>query len=782
MKILKRNLQFQELSFDKILYRLKALATDEKLGVLEHVDIDILAQQVIARLFDGVSSAQLDELAAQLSIAKSTTHPDYATLASRIAISNMHKNIPLSFTKSVKLAYKHDLVTKELVDISVKYESTFDQLDCNLDYLIDYFGFKTLEKGYLLKLRSEGKPDKIIERPQYMWLRVAIGIHGDNFQDLMETYNGMGNKYFTHATPTLFNAGTPRPQLSSCYLMSSVPDSIEGIFKTITDCAKISKYAGGIGVPISDIRANGSIIKGTNGKSDGIIPMLKVHNSVSTYINQGGKRNGSYAEYLEPWHADVYDFLELKKNHGDEAMRARDLFYALWIPDMFMRKVEEDGDWYLMCPNECPGLTEVYGTKFDDLYNGYVESKKYRQVVKARDLWNRILVSQIETGTPYLCSKDSANIKSNQKNIGTIKSSNLCAEVMLYTNNEQTAVCNLASISLGMFVEGKEYNHVKLAETVKICVRNLDKVIDRNFYPIPETRDSNMLHRPVGLGVQGLASVFFKLRLPFESPEAAKLNREIFETIQFAALSESCALSKKLGSYSTFKGSPYSEGIFQHNLWGFGDEVLSGRWDWAKLRNKIQLFGLRNSQLTALMPTASTAQILSNTECFEPITSNFYIRKVLSGEFPVVNKYLVQDLMDLGLWNVEMKDQIIAEDGSIQKINEIPQDLKDLYKTVWEIKQKTLIDLSADRGMFVDQSQSLNLFMANPTIGKLSSMHFYSWKKGCKTMIYYLRSKSSSKAMAPTLGTVNSVTTKKAVEEALSCSIDNKDDCLACGS
>jgi ribonucleoside-diphosphate reductase alpha chain len=617
----------------------------------------------------------------------------------------------------------------------------------NRDFNYDYFGFKTLERSYLLRING-----KIVERPQHMLMRVSVGIHMNDLDSVIETYDLMSKKFFTHATPTLFNAGTPKPQMSSCFLLAMQDDSIDGIYDTLKQTAKISQSAGGIGLSIHNVRATGSYIRGTNGTSNGIVPMLRVFNDTARYVDQGGgKRKGSFAIYIETWHADIFDFLDLKKNTGKEEMRARDLFFAMWTSDLFMKRVQEDTTWTLMCPNECPGLYDVYGDEFEALYTSYETQGKGRKTIKARELWEKILESQIETGTPYMLYKDAANRKSNQKNLGTIRSSNLCTEIMEYTSKDEIAVCNLASISLPMFVENGSFNHQLLFDVTKRVTRNLNKVIDRNYYPVQEAENSNLRHRPVGLGVQGLADAFIMLRMPFTSDEAKKLNQEIFETLYFAAVTASMEMAKEEGPYSTFKGSPISQGEFQHNLWGMKDEELSGRWDWASLRKEVVEHGVRNSLLVAPMPTASTSQILGNNEAFEPYTSNLYTRRVLSGEFIVVNKHLLHDLVERGLWNETLKQQIMRENGSVQNIDVIPQDLKELYKTVWEMSMKDIIDMSRHRGYFIDQSQSLNLFMQDANYSKLTSMHFYAWQSGLKTGMYYLRTKSAVDAIKFTL-------------------------------
>ena len=783
MKILKRNGDFQNLSLNKIVYRIRKVCNDKKLGKLKNIDPDLIAQKVVNRLYDEITTTEIDELTAQITISMATENPDYGDVSSRIIISNHHKQTGECFSEVMETLYDntdiHDkpspLVSERFIDVVRKHKDIINfAIDYDRDYNINYFGFKTLEKSYLTKIHSSHKTI-IAERPQHLFMRVSIGIHFDNIDSILETYHYMSQGYFTHATPTLFNAGTPRPQLSSCFLLDgSTHDSIDGIYKTISDCAKISKWAGGIGVHISGIRAKGSKIRGTNGVSDGIIPMLKVYNGTSRYVNQGGgKRPGAFAMYIEPWHADIFDFLELKKNHGNEEERARDLFYALWIPDLFMQKVDEDDYWYLMCPDESPGLNDVHSQEFNDLYNKYIDQGQYRSKIKARDLWARIVTSQTETGTPYMLYKDPCNSKNNQQNLGTIKSSNLCAEILLYTSPDETAVCNLASIALPRFVKTTtkkfsfdNYDFDELHKVTKIAIKNLDKVVDETYYPVPEAKHSNLLHRPLGLGVQGLADTYFKLKLPFESDDAISLNKKIFEVIQYAALEASCELAEQLGTYSSYHGSPASKGQFQHNLWNVDETTLT--LDWDSLRQKIMQHGLRNSVLTAVMPTASTSQILGNSECVEAYQSNIFMRRTLSGEFPIVNKFLVQDLFKLNMWNKDMRDEIIRQNGSIQIIPGIPQDIKTLYKTVWEISQKSVIDQAADRGVFIDQTQSMNLFIAEPTYRKISSMHFYSWKKGLKTE-YYLRTKAAREAVQVTLS-APAPTNNTSDDECLVCS------------
>lgn len=739
--------------FDKITARVRKLCY----GLNNLVDPVKVAMRVIEGLYDGVTTSELDNLAAEIAATMTTTHPDYAKLAARISVSNLHKNTKKSFSETMKDLYEYinprtgkkapllsDEVFKVISENSEKLDST---IIYNRDFGYDYFGFKTLERSYLLKING-----KIAERPQHMLMRVAVGIHLNDLDAAVETYELMSKKYFTHATPTLFNSGTPKPQMSSCFLLAMKDDSIDGIYDTLKQTAKISQSAGGIGLSIHNIRATGSYIAGTNGTSNGIVPMLRVFNDTARYVDQGGgKRKGSFAIYVEPWHADIFDFLDLKKNHGKEEMRARDLFYAMWIPDLFMKRVEADAEWTLMCPNECPDLFNTHSEEFETLYARYEAEGKGRKTIKARDLWEKILESQIETGTPYMLYKDAANRKSNQKNLGTIRSSNLCTEILEYTSPDEVAVCNLASIALPMFVKNGEFDHKELFKVTKRVTKNLNKVIDRNYYPVKEAENSNMRHRPVGLGVQGLADTFIMLRLPFTSDEAKKLNQEIFETLYFAAVSASMEEAKVDGTYSSYEGSPIANGEFQHNLWGIKDEELSGRWDWSKLRNDVKKHGVRNSLLVAPMPTASTSQILGNNECFEPYTSNIYTRRVLSGEFIVVNKHLLEDLVKLGLWNESLKQELMRANGSIQHIDVIPEDIKELYKTVWELSMKDIIDMSRQRGYFIDQSQSLNLFMENANYSKLTSMHFYAWKSGLKTGMYYLRTKAAVDAIKFTL-------------------------------
>lgn len=753
MYVVKRDGRKELIMFDKITARVRKLCY----GLNGLVDPLKVAMRVIEGLYDGVTTSELDNLAAEIAATMTTTHPDYAKLAARISVSNLHKNTKKSFSETMVDLYTYvnprtgkkapllsDEVHKVIMDNAERLDST---IIYNRDFGYDYFGFKTLERSYLLKLNG-----KISERPQHMLMRVSVGIHLDDLDSAIETYELMSKKFFTHATPTLFNSGTPKPQMSSCFLLAMKDDSIDGIYDTLKQTAKISQSAGGIGLSIHNVRATGSYIAGTNGTSNGIVPMLQVFNDTARYVDQGGgKRKGSFAIYMEPWHADIYEFLDLKKNHGKEEMRARDLFYAMWISDLFMRRVEANEEWTLMCPNECPDLYNRHSEEFEKLYIKYEEEGKGRKKVKARELWEKILESQIETGTPYMLYKDAANRKSNQKNLGTIRSSNLCTEIMEYTSPDEVAVCNLASIALPMFIKNGAFDHKELFRVTKRVTRNLNKVIDRNYYPVKEAENSNMRHRPIGLGVQGLADAFIMLRLPFTSDEAKKLNQEIFETLYFAAVTASMEMAKEEGPYSTFEGSPMSQGEFQHNMWGIEDAELSGRWDWDKLRKEVVKNGVRNSLLVAPMPTASTSQILGNNECFEPYTSNIYTRRVLSGEFIVVNKHLLEDLVGLGMWNENMKQDLMRANGSIQHIETIPQDIRDLYKTVWELSMKDIIDMSRHRGYFIDQSQSLNLFMENANYSKLTSMHFYAWKSGLKTGMYYLRTKAAVDAIKFTL-------------------------------
>ncbi|PKB16304.1 ribonucleoside-diphosphate reductase subunit alpha [Flavobacterium sp. 5] len=753
MFVVKRDGHKEPVMFDKITERIKKLCY----GLNELVDPVKVAMRVIEGLYDGVSTSELDNLAAETAASMTIAHPDYAQLAARIAISNLHSNTTKSFSETMNEMYHYinprtnqesPLLAEEVHKVIMENAEFLDShIIYNRDFNYDYFGFKTLERSYLLKING-----KIVERPQHMLMRVSVGIHLGDLKSVLETYDLMSKKFFTHATPTLFNAGTPKPQMSSCFLLAMQDDSIDGIYDTLKQTAKISQSAGGVGLSIHNVRATGSYIRGTNGTSNGIVPMLRVFNDTARYVDQGGgKRKGSFAIYIETWHADIFDFLDLKKNTGKEEMRARDLFFAMWTSDLFMKRVQEDSTWTLMCPNECPGLYDVYGEEFEAMYTDYEFRGKGRKTIKARELWEKILESQIETGTPYMLYKDAANRKSNQKNLGTIRSSNLCTEIMEFTSSDEVAVCNLASISLPMFVENGAFNHQLLYDVTKRVTRNLNRVIDRNYYPVKEAENSNMRHRPIGLGVQGLADAFIMLRMPFTSDEAKTLNQEIFETLYFAACTASMEMAIEEGPYSTFKGSPMSNGEFQHNLWGMKDEELSGRWDWASLRKEVVKNGVRNSLLVAPMPTASTSQILGNNEAFEPYTSNIYTRRVLSGEFIVVNKHLLHDLVRLGLWNENLKQEIMRQNGSVQNIDIIPQDLKELYKTVWEMSMKDIIDMSRQRGYFVDQSQSLNLFMQDANYSKLTSMHFYAWQSGLKTGMYYLRTKAAVDAIKFTL-------------------------------
>jgi ribonucleoside-diphosphate reductase alpha chain len=794
MYVLKRDGRNEPVMFDKITSRIKKMCY----GLNALVDPVKVAMRVIEGLYDGVTTSELDNLASEIAATMTTTHPDYAKLAARIAVSNLHKDTKKSFSSTIEDLYVYvnprtgkkapliaDDVYQIIMDNADKLDST---IIYNRDFNYDYFGFKTLERSYLLKLNG-----KIAERPQHMLMRVAIGIHKEDIDEAIETYELMSKKYFTHATPTLFNSGTPKPQMSSCFLLQLQDDSIEGVYDTLKQTAKISQSAGGIGLSIHNIRATGSYIRGTNGTSNGIVPMLRVYNDTARYVDQGGgKRKGSFAIYLEPWHADIFDFLDLRKNTGKEEMRARDLFYALWISDLFMKRVQENGPWTLMCPNECPNLFDTYGDEFEALYTKYESEGRGRKTIKARELWEKVLEAQIETGNPYMLYKDAANRKSNQKNLGVIRSSNLCTEIMEYTAKDEIAVCNLASIALPMFVSEddkgvKTFDHQRLFEVTKKITRNLDTVIDQNFYPVKEAENSNFRHRPVGLGIQGLADAFIMLRLPFTSDEAKKLNQEIFETIYFAAVTSSMEIATAKEPYSTFKGSPMSKGEFQFNMWGVKDEELSGRWDWAALRKKVVKNGVRNSLLVAPMPTASTSQILGNNEAFEPYTSNIYTRRVLSGEFIVVNKHLLEDLVNLGLWNNNMKEELMRANGSIQNLEGVPADLKELYKTVWELSMKDIIDMSRHRGYFIDQSQSLNLFMEDPDYSKLTSMHFYAWKSGLKTGMYYLRTKSAVNAIKFTLSNEQAKEEEaplspEELKKMLIESQNNPDDCEMCGS
>jgi ribonucleoside-diphosphate reductase alpha subunit len=821
MLVIKRDGHRESVKFDKITARIEKLCygLDPK-----HINPVEVAMKVINGLYDGVTTIELDNLAAEIAATMTTRHPDFAKLAARIAISNLHKVTSKSFSNTMKRLYTYvdpktgqnaPLISKETWKIIKDHAAELDEaIIYDRDFGYDYFGFKTLERSYLMKVDG-----KTVERPQHMIMRVAVGIHGEDIPAAIETYNLMSEKWFTHATPTLFNAGTPRPQLSSCFLLTMKDDSIDGIYDTLKSCAKISQSAGGIGLSIHNVRAKGSYIKGTGGTSNGIVPMLRNFDMTARYVDQGGgKRKGSFAIYLETWHADIFDFLDLKKNHGKEELRARDLFYAMWISDLFMRRVENNEMWSLFCPNECPGLADCYGEEFERLYEKYEKEEKYRKQVKAQDLWFEILESQIETGTPYILYKDAANRKSNQKNLGTIKSSNLCTEILEYTSPDEIAVCNLASIALPKFVgEDGKFDHTRLYEITKVITRNLNKVIDINYYPVEEARTSNMRHRPIGIGVQGLADAFIMMRMPFDSEEARRMNEDIFETIYYGAMEASMELAKENGSYESYKGSPVSKGIFQFDMWGVTPK--SGRWNWEQLKQEVKKNGVRNSLLLAPMPTASTSQILGNNECFEPYTSNIYTRRTLSGEFIIANKHLMKDLMSIGLWSETMRQKLIAANGSVQNIPEIPQHIKDIYKTVWEISQKSIIDMSADRGAYICQSQSLNIHLTNPNFGKLTSMHFYAWKKGLKTGMYYLRSNAAADAIKFTLdkATVAQPSATEAIVEQpvavaevatatvtsaqhslqyeqraiadyeqkmsdMACSLDNPDACEACGS
>ncbi len=795
MLVVKRDGRRESVKFDKVTARIEKLCYGLDMSYVEPVEI---AKKVINGIYDGVTTVELDNLAAETAATMTTQHPDFAKLAARIAISNLHRVTSKSFSNTMKRLYTYvdprtgenaPLISKEAYGVIKKNAALLDStIIYDRDFSYDYFGFKTLERSYLMKIDG-----KVVERPQHMLMRVAVGIHMEDIEEVVKTYNLLSGKWFTHATPTLFNAGTPKPQLSSCFLLTMKEDSIDGIYDTLKQTAKISQSAGGIGLSIHNVRATGSYIKGTGGVSNGIVPMLRNFDMTARYVDQGGgKRKGSFAIYLEPWHDDIFAFLDLRKNHGKEELRARDLFYALWIPDLFMKRVENNEMWSLFCPNEAPGLADCYGEDFEKLYTKYEKEERYRKQVKAQDLWFEILEAQIETGTPYMLYKDAANKKSNQKNLGTIKSSNLCTEIIEYTSPDEVAVCNLASIALPKFVtEDGKFDHQKLYEISYVVTKNLNKVIDVNYYPVPEARNSNMRHRPVGIGVQGLADTFIKLRMPFDSKEARGLNEDIFETIYFAAMTASKDLAEVEGKYETFKGSPVSKGIFQFDMWGITPK--SGRWDWESLKREVKKHGVRNSLLVAPMPTASTSQILGNNECFEPYTSNIYTRRTLSGEFIVVNKHLMKDLIELGLWNDAMKNRLIAANGSVQNIPEIPQNIKDLYKTVWEISQKAIIDMSADRGAYICQSQSMNVHIQDPNFGKLTSMHFYAWKRGLKTGLYYLRSKAATDAIK---FTVDKNAAQNPQQEAadtqsqqmqqkqadMACSLDNPDECEACGS
>jgi ribonucleoside-diphosphate reductase alpha chain len=798
MLVVKRDGRRESVRFDKITARIENLCYELDPKFIQPIEV---AKKVIDGLYDGVTTTELDNLAAEVCASLTVKHPDYAILAARIAISNLHKTTSQSFSNTMKRLYTFvnpvtganaALIDPEVYGIIKSNAARLDEaIDYKRDFDYDYFGFKTLERSYLIRLSG-----KVVERPQHMLMRVAVGIHKEDINAALETYDLLSQKWFTHATPTLFNAGTPKAQLSSCFLLTMKDDSIDGIYDTLKQCAKISQSAGGIGLSIHHVRAKGSYIKGTNGVSNGIVPMLRNFDMTARYVDQGGgKRKGSFAIYLEPWHADIKDFLELKRNHGKEEMRARDLFYALWIPDLFMKRVEQNLEWSLFCPNEAPGLSDCHGEEFERLYEKYEREGKARETIKAQELWFEVLESQIETGTPYMLYKDAANSKSNQKNLGTIKSSNLCTEIIEYTAPDEVAVCNLASLALPKFVtrgsDGKLFfDHDKLYEITKVATRNLNKVIDVNFYPVEEAKRSNFRHRPIGLGIQGLADAFILLRMPFESAEAKGLNEDIFETIYFAAVETSMELAKVQGTYETYGGSPASKGILQFDMWGVTPK--SQRWNWSDLKEKVKKYGMRNSLLVAPMPTASTSQILGNNECFEPYTSNIYTRRTLSGEFIIVNKHLMKDLIQIGLWNDNMRNKLISTNGSIQSVPEIPQHIKDIYKTVWEISQKVIIDLSADRGAYICQSQSMNIFMQDPNFGKLTSMHFYAWKKGLKTGMYYLRSQAASAAIKFTLDKSQLEQPKvapspaeianKEKQDAIACSLDDPEGCDMCGS
>ena len=784
MLVIKRDGRKESVKFDKITARIDKLSYGLNTDFVKTIEI---AKKVIDGLYDGVSTQELDELAAETAATLTTKHPDFATLAARIAVSNLHKTTSKSFSSTMKRLYTYvnpktgenaSLLSKEVYGVINKNAALLDSsIIYDRDFSYDYFGFKTLEKSYLLKLDG-----KVVERPQHMLMRVAVGIHMDDIDSVLETYNLLSEKWFTHATPTLFNAGTPKPQLSSCFLLTMKEDSIDGIYDTLKQCAKISQSAGGIGLSIHNVRATGSYIKGTNGVSNGIIPMLRNFDMTARYVDQGGgKRKGSFAIYLEPWHSDIFEFLQLKKNHGKEELRARDLFYAMWIPDLFMKRVESNEDWSLFSPDEAKDLHETYGEEFEKLYEKFEKEGKARKTVKAQDLWFEILEAQIETGNPYILYKDAANKKSNQKNLGTIKSSNLCTEIIEYTSPDEVAVCNLASIALNKFVKDDlTYDHQKLYEITKVITKNLNKVIDVNYYPVEEARNSNLRHRPIGIGVQGMADTFILMRHAFDSPKAKKLNSEIFETIYYASMEASMEIAKKEGPYKTYEGSPVSKGIFQFDMWGVAPS--SKRWDWTKLKREVKKHGVRNSLPLAPMPTASTSQILGNNECFEPYTSNIYTRRVLSGEFIVVNKHLLKDLIKLKLWDENMKDRLMAANGSIQEIKEIPDDIKLLYRTVWEVSQKSIIDMAADRGAYICQSQSMNIHMQDANFGKLTSMHFHAWKKGLKTGLYYLRTKAAADAIKFTIVKDEKALDKDQEQAAMQCSIDNQDDCEMCGS
>jgi ribonucleoside-diphosphate reductase alpha chain len=789
MKVTTRSGVLEDVSFDKITNRIKALVFNLN---AEYVDPTMVAKKTIEGMYDGISTQKLDILSAETCAYLSSTHPDYSILGARLLVSNLHRHTPPTFSQCMEELYFNKseftqehmpLISKELFELTKVHAEVINaKVQHAKDFEYDYFGFKTLEKSYLIK-----KDNRIFERPQYMLMRVALGIHGADLLQAFKTYEMLSSGLFTHASPTLFNAGTNKAQMSSCFLLAMKDDSIEGIYDTLKQCALISQSAGGIGLSIHNIRAKGTFIKGTNGASNGIVPMLRVYNDTARYVDQGGgKRKGAFAIYLEPWHADIFDFLALKKNFGKDELRARDLFYALWMNDLFMERVEKDAMWSLFCPHEAPGLADVYGDKFLALYNRYEEEGRYKSQVKARELWTAIIESQIESGSPFMLFKDSANEKSNQKNLGTIKSSNLCTEIIQYTSEKEVAVCNLASVALPKFVEDSKYNFKKLYEVVYQATINLNKIIDINYYPVPEAQYSNLKNRPIGLGVQGLADTFFKLKLAFESDEAMLLNQQLFETIYFASLTASCDLAKKLGPYDAYEGSPISEGKLQYDLW---NATPTNLWDWDNLKKSIKKYGVRNSLLVAPMPTASTSQILGNNECIEPITSNLYTRRVLSGEFTVINKYLVNDLIELGLWNKGIKDKIILCNGSIQGISEIPQELQDIYKTVWEIKQKRILEMAAARSPFIDQSQSLNIHMEGANAAKLTSLHFAAWRLGLKTGMYYLRTKAAADAIKFTVDQpnvaaqeINPALLMATMESDIVCSLDNPGDCISCGS
>lgn len=807
MYVIKRGSRKEPVHFDKITSRIQKLCYGLN---SEFVDPAEIAMKVITGLYPGVTTVELDNLAAETAATLTTKHPDYAILAARIAVSNLHKETKKSFSDVIDDLYnmtqmetgqRTPMISDTHYNIIMNNQ---DRLNSSIiydrDFNYNYFGFKTMERSYLLKING-----KVVERPQHMLMRVSVGIHGDDIDTAIETYNLLSERFFTHASPTLFSAATPRPQMSSCFLLAMKDDSIDGIYDTLKQCAQISKSAGGIGVHVHCIRAKGSYIAGTNGISNGLVPMLRVFNNTARYVDQGGnKRPGAFAIYLEPWHADVFEFISLKKNTGVEEQRARDLFYALWVPDLFMKRVEEDGVWSLMCPHKSPGLSDCWGEEFEKLFTSYEKEGRFVRQVQARTLWSAILDSQVETGVPYMLYKDACNRKSNQQNLGTIKCSNLCTEIVEYTSKDEVAVCNLASIAVNMFVKpDRTYDFQKLKDVTKIVTKNLNKVIDINYYPISEAKNSNMRHRPIGIGIQGLADLFILMRLPFESEKSQELNIQLFETMYYGALEASCELAEKYGPYETYEGSPVSRGILQYDMWGVTPTSL---WDWAALKEKIAKHGVRNSLLLAPMPTASTAQILGNNESFEPYTSNIYTRRVLSGEFQVVNHHLLRDLVELGLWDEDMKNHLIQENGSVQNIDNIPDDLKALYKTVWEISQKTVLKMAADRGAFIDQSQSLNVHIADPSYAKLTSMHFYGWKKGLKTGMYYLRTKPAANAIQftvdkskikksvateTTAGNQNAENGMKKISEeerqaynmaGLVCSLDNKDECMMCGS